>query len=129
MGRHRHRHNRRRQVFSNETPSRHHRLPRSRKENDYSIQFLPKSYHESLHILFHNLTLPEMHQFLDILYSRGSWTSLQIHEEINRIRNASNKHSVPIREEKVILITPNFLNSYFHRGNHLLDKKTHRFSF
>jgi len=112
MGRHRRRKRQRSRVwkkYENPYPSRHHRLPTSRGGKDFTIQMLPCGYHQAWHFCFHNLTQSEIHKFIDILYSRGSWNNAEIDSEINRIKNTSIRQ-VPIREEKtVVLTTPTFL--------------------
>jgi hypothetical protein len=116
MGRHRRRKRQRSRVlkkYENTYPSRHHRLPTSRGGKDFTIQMLPCGYHQARHFCFHNLTQSEIHKFIDILYSRGSWNNAEIDSEINRIKNTS-KRQVPIRESQTVVHTlPIFYNSCF----------------
>ena len=55
------------------TITRHHRLPRSRGGSDdpENIVMLDKSFHRAWHHCFANLTIEEVHRFIDIVMSSG----------------------------------------------------------
>ena len=60
--------------------SRHHRIPTSRGGKDDSIQYIPRKFHDCWHYCFRNLTLDEIHLFIEILYAKNHWSQDQIDE-------------------------------------------------
>ena len=53
----------------------HHTLPRSRGGSDATCVTLPISWHNKWHDLFYNLTIDEVHQYIEIVMVPGKvWT-------------------------------------------------------
>ena len=44
------------------------------------VQYVPSKFHEAFHLCFENMLLPEIHEFLDRLYSEDKWTGKQLRE-------------------------------------------------
>jgi hypothetical protein len=92
--------------------SRHHRIPRSRRGGEESIQLIPRDFHIAFHFCFKNMLLSEIHEFLDVLYSREIWTGSQIETLQNQIMNRSRKRLAIQEHNKKIA------NRYYRETSH-----------
>ena len=76
--------------------SNHHKRSRSRGGLDIpeNILRLPRNFHDSWHLLFNNLTIQEIHLFINILYNlhRANWVDIKV------LRNTIKTHKKPFRE-------------------------------
>ena len=70
----------------------HHITPRSRGGgNEDNLVRLPIDFHDCLHKLFQNLTLSEIHSFLDIvLQPHEDWTWEELNHLIERLKEGRN---------------------------------------
>jgi len=71
----------------------HHILPRSRGGADAgNIVVIPKRWHQQWHALFGNMTVDEIHKFIDIIMQPGeTYDMARIRYEIARLKAMSKK--------------------------------------
>jgi hypothetical protein len=73
--------------------TKHHVLPRSRGGSDKHIVRWDNNFHQCFHFLFQNLTLDEIHEFLDTLSIPGkNYSAKDINELRKRIRRGYESH-------------------------------------
>lgn len=67
----------------------HHIVPRSRGGTDENnLVQLPIEFHDLFHRLFQNMTLPEIHIFLDTVMQPGeTWDKHEIESLVRRLKN------------------------------------------
>jgi len=68
--------------------SRHHYLPQSRKRNNKTVRW-DNDFHEKWHCLFQNLTVDEIHTFIDCINKEGDkWTRGKLTKLIKSLKRS-----------------------------------------